>query len=29
VRGMLAIDGRMIGLIELDSIMSAEVEEAA
>ncbi len=29
VRGMLAIDGRMIGLIELDSIMSDEVEEAA
>ena len=29
VRGMLAIDGRMIGLIELDSIMSPEVEEAA
>jgi purine-binding chemotaxis protein CheW len=29
VRGMLAIDGRMIGLIELDSIMSTEVEEAA
>ena len=29
VRGMLAIDGRMIGVIELDSIMLAETEEAA
>ena len=29
VRGMLAIDGRMIGVIELDSIMSAETEAAA
>ena len=29
VRGMLAIDGRMIGVIELDSIMSDETEEAA
>ena len=29
VRGMLAIDGRMIGVIELDSIMSTETEAAA
>jgi purine-binding chemotaxis protein CheW len=29
VRGMLAIDGRMIGVIELDSIMETETEEAA
>ncbi|MGD0642017.1 MAG: chemotaxis protein CheW [Roseiarcus sp.] len=29
VRGVLAVDGRMIGLIELDNIMSAEVENAA
>ena len=29
VRGMLAIEGRMIGLIELDGIMAIEVEEAA
>ncbi len=29
VRGILAIDGRMIGVIELDSIMSAETEAAA
>jgi purine-binding chemotaxis protein CheW len=29
VRGMLAIDGRMIGVIELDSIMSTELEAAA
>jgi len=29
VLGMLAIDGRMIGVIELDSIMLAETEEAA
>jgi purine-binding chemotaxis protein CheW len=29
VRGMLAIDGRMIGVIELDSVMLSETEEAA
>jgi purine-binding chemotaxis protein CheW len=29
VRGMLAIDGRMIGVIELDSVMLNETEEAA
>ena len=29
VRGMLAIDGRMIGVIELDNIMLTETEEAA
>ncbi len=29
VRGVLAIDGRMIGLIELDSLMSAPLEDAA
>ena len=29
VRGVLAVDGRMIGLIELDSLMSAQVEKAA
>ncbi len=29
VRGVLAIDGRMIGLIELDSLMSAQLENAA
>ena len=29
VRGMLAIDGRMIGVIELDSIMETETEETA
>jgi purine-binding chemotaxis protein CheW len=29
VSGMLAIDGRMIGLVELDGIMAPEVEEAA
>jgi purine-binding chemotaxis protein CheW len=29
VRGVLAIDGRMIGLIELDSLMSAPLENAA
>jgi purine-binding chemotaxis protein CheW len=29
VRGMLAIDGRMIGIVELDSIMETETEEAA
>jgi purine-binding chemotaxis protein CheW len=29
VSGMLAIDGRMIGLVELDGIMAAEAEEAA
>ena len=29
VRGMLAIDGRMIGVIELDSVMSTETEAAA
>ncbi len=29
VRGVLAIDGRMIGLVELDSLMSAPAENAA
>ncbi len=29
VRGMLAIDGRMIGVIELDSVMPTETEAAA
>ena len=29
VRGILAIDGRMIGVIELDSVMLSETEEAA
>jgi purine-binding chemotaxis protein CheW len=29
VRGVLAIDGRMIGLVELDSLMSAQLENAA
>jgi len=29
VRGMLAIDGRMIGVIELDNVMANETEEAA
>ena len=29
VRGVLAVDRRMIGLIELDSLMSAQVEKAA
>ena len=29
VRGVLAVDGRMIGLIELDSLMSAQMEKAA
>lgn len=29
VRGMLAIDGRMIGVIELDCIMATETEAAA
>jgi len=29
VLGMLAIDGRMIGVIELDSVMLSETEEAA
>ena len=29
IRGVLAIDGRMIGLIELDSLMAAQVENAA
>ena len=29
VRGVLPIDGRMIGLIELDSLMSAQAEKAA
>jgi purine-binding chemotaxis protein CheW len=29
VHGVLAVDGRMIGLIELDSLMSAQVEKAA
>jgi len=29
VRGVLAIDGRMIGLVELDSLMSAPAEKAA
>jgi purine-binding chemotaxis protein CheW len=29
VRGMLAIDGRMIGVIELDGIMATETDEAA
>lgn len=29
VSAMLAIDGRMIGLVELDGIMAAAVEEAA
>ena len=29
VRGMLAIEGRMIGVIELDSIMATETEQAA
>jgi purine-binding chemotaxis protein CheW len=29
VRGMLAIDGRMIGVIELDGVMSDETEAAA
>jgi purine-binding chemotaxis protein CheW len=29
VRGVLAIEGRMIGLIELDSVMAAQVEDAA
>ena len=29
VRGVLAIEGRMIGLVELDSLMSAPAEKAA
>jgi len=29
IRGMLAIDGRMIGVIELGSVMTSELEEAA
>jgi purine-binding chemotaxis protein CheW len=29
VRGILAIDGRMIGVIELDGVMSTETEAAA
>jgi len=29
VRGILAIDGRMIGVIELDGVMSTEMEAAA
>jgi len=29
IRGVLPIDGRMIGLIELDSLMSAQAEKAA
>jgi len=29
VRGVLAVDGRMIGLVELDSLVSTEVEMAA
>jgi purine-binding chemotaxis protein CheW len=29
IRGVLAIDGRMIGLVELDSLMPAPTEEAA
>ena len=29
VRGVLAVDGRMIGLIELDNLMSTELENAA
>ena len=29
VRGVLAVEGRMIGLIELDNLMSTELENAA
>jgi purine-binding chemotaxis protein CheW len=29
IRGVLAIDGRMIGLVELDNLMAAQVENAA
>ena len=29
VRGVLAVDGRMIGLVELDGLISTQVEKAA
>jgi purine-binding chemotaxis protein CheW len=29
LKGVLAIDGRMIGLVELDSLMAHEIEDAA